>query len=487
MDQIFSFFENKQTEKIDYKNFVQSILQTNNVFKLFSENLNKQNNIFFYRKLYNIQKVLINKIILINKKAISHRTINNCNYKCFFFQKKLHTQKINSLEQFSQKIQQQLKQRGLQGLIALALMFKVIINTKKKNEKKKTNKKQSFTKNGKNQINYEEFENALKQFKIQEEPQILNQVFLSFNKNNDGYINYEDFLNLIKVIKKQKAKFKLKKIQFNQKKKKSFHQINSEKIQQPKYLTLQKDKIKELQIPKKLNKHLILLIILKYSKMLNHKMIQILNLELVLKVIQTLEQKQIKNKNQINQIKDFHNDKMTLEDFLEFYSFQLHNWPKDEEFQSYMISVWKKDSSNKNNQRFIQFQQSENTSQDLSPLKTPQQDKQLPLQQQIQNNQLNKETLSQISKQSKYDDNLNKMSAYSQASYQTSCSQYMKQNNVSKRQIELILKRIKNRLASRGPKGFLQIEKLFKVKNKIIYIHIYFKFKKQKQDEQQQQ
>lgn len=52
---------------------------------------------------------------------------------------------------------------------------------------------------GKKTISINSFESSLNDFKIEEDPEIIDKVFFYLDKHNYGQINYEDFLNKLKV------------------------------------------------------------------------------------------------------------------------------------------------------------------------------------------------------------------------------------------------------------------------------------------------
>ncbi|EGR29644.1 hypothetical protein IMG5_151930, partial [Ichthyophthirius multifiliis] len=437
-DKIFACFDKNETEKIDYKEFVQNIMQISDFSNIIPDKISKQ---YFFIKIFKYKK--------------SCKKQENIGYQ----KNKLPKNYQQVCQQFCQKVQQILKQRGLASLLGLGIMFK------------------SMTLNGKKQINQDQFENAIREYKIYEEADVLNQVFQFFDKHDNGLINYEDFLNYIKMPYNNYRTSLVTQI-FNQLDRANVGVINNYLIKSSFNPQAHPDVLQNKKSQEDVN--------LEFRSCFE----SYLDYRVKKKKIILYQQK--------TKIKDILDDKMTMEDFLDFYSFQIHHWLKDEDFKNYIISVWRQDSYQKSvckqqqQQQQYQQQQFSPAFQNNSPARksllqlnnTENQSIQSQKRQmQNQEQQLNKEALSQLSKQqysrnSKYKNNEDTISIASQASQATN-SKYMRDNNVSERQLELILIRIKNRLASRGAKGFLQMERIFKVFLKNYFIFKYLKQKKQ--------
>ncbi|KAL4489389.1 hypothetical protein ABPG72_002685 [Tetrahymena utriculariae] len=514
-DKLFGYFDQNKTGKIDYKEFTAFILQkpesaqsqqSNSQFGQDSQvdNISQQKNLFTFKTLtMKIYKVKNKNYFFIINRVSSKQNIGYTQSKLprddlqeqakKSIQIKIKSFLFNiiiiSCERFCEKVRQTLSLKGASGLLSFALMLKVLDNT------------------GRKTININQLESALSDFKIQEDPAVVEKVFYYLDKHNYGSINYEDFLNKLKVPLNPFRKSLITQA-YTFLDRSNFGVINTAVVKSSYNPSNHPDAINGFRGEEDIK--------LEFrSSFESYLDLRVLHFQ------KYFIQYQLKNI-----IQDIHDDKMTFEDFVDYYTFLNHLWENDEQFKSYITSIWKPDL-NKNNKgnKYSQNNFTPDRNQFSPPIKNTimgnddlnqkanqvsqfdQQDRRVKQgnfeddrysqqsQQQI-NNARPFGQQSQVSRQSQVlgknqygsvANNLRQVEFDRQSQQsqqrqrqqfgpgsqqvdqdtQSICSQatstrFMQENNVSQRQIELILIRIKNRLASKGPRGFLTLERQLK-------------------------
>ncbi|KAL4439152.1 hypothetical protein ABPG74_008927 [Tetrahymena malaccensis] len=443
-DKLFGYFDQNKTGKIDYKEFTAFILQK-------SESAQSQQSNSQFGQDSQIDNVSV---------AQSKQNVG-------YTQSKLPRDDLQDCERFYEKVRQTLSLKGASGLLSFALMLKDLDNT------------------GRKTININQLESALNDFKIQEDPAVVEKVFYYLDKHNYGSINYEDFLNKLKVPLNPFRKSLITQA-YTFLDRSNFGVINTAVV---------KSSYNPLNHPDAIN---------------GFRGEEDIKLEFRSSFESYLD------------LRDIHDDKMTFEDFVDYYTFLNHLWENDESFKSYITNIWKPDSNNNKGNKYNQNNFTPDRNQFSPPIKNTmmgndqqashvsqfdQQDRRTKqvnyeddrYSQQSQQ-QINKarsfDQQSQVSRQSQVQgknqygtvaNNLRQVEFDRQSQQsqqrqrqqigpasqqvdqdtQSICSQatstrFMQENNVSQRQIELILIRIKNRLASKGPRGFLTLERQLK-------------------------
>ena len=133
------------------------------------------------------------KIFRSFSKFLEQMEKNNINNKTDKIKLKIYNKKVKEAKEENAKIafrklRKEILSRGCGGMISLGRLFKLLDENNSKT------------------LDYDEFCNALKEFKINLSKDEITDLFNTFDKNGNGLIEYEEFLNQIRGPMNQKRK-----------------------------------------------------------------------------------------------------------------------------------------------------------------------------------------------------------------------------------------------------------------------------------------